>query len=67
MRRTGIVLLILGGILLVGVPAMAQESLIETVANGCKAEIEKYCKNVTPGQGRVLACLYAYEDKLSGR
>ena len=66
MRRTGMVL-VLGGILLLGGPAMAQESLIETVANGCKAEIEKYCKNVTPGEGRVLACLYAYEDKLSGR
>jgi hypothetical protein len=45
----------------------AQQSLLETVANGCKAEIEKYCSNVTPGEGRLLACLYAYEDKLSGR
>ena len=44
----------------------AQESLIETVANGCKAEIETYCKTVTPGEGRMLACLYAHGDKLSG-
>jgi hypothetical protein len=22
---------------------------------------------VTPGEGRLLACLYAYQDKLSGR
>ena len=40
---------------------------METVANGCKAEIETYCKDVTPGQGRMLACLYAHSDKLSGK
>jgi hypothetical protein len=45
----------------------AQQALIETVANGCKTEIESYCKTVTPGEGRVLACLYAHQDKLSGK
>lgn len=45
----------------------AQETIIETVANGCKTELETYCKAVTPGEGRVLACLYAYQDKLSGK
>jgi hypothetical protein len=40
---------------------------LETVADGCKKEIDTYCKGVTPGEGRILACLYAYEDKLSGR
>jgi hypothetical protein len=45
----------------------AQETLLETVANGCKTEIETYCKAVTPGEGRILACLYAYQDKLSGK
>ena len=34
---------------------------------GCKKELDTYCKTVTPGEGRILACLYAYEDKLSGR
>jgi hypothetical protein len=67
MRRAGIGLLILGGVLLLVTPAMAQQSLIETVANGCKDELLKYCANVTPGEGRALACLYAYGDKLSGR
>jgi hypothetical protein len=59
--------LILGGILLAVNPVSAQQSVLETVANGCKDELEKYCSNVTPGEGRVLACLFAYEDKLSGR
>ncbi len=67
MGKFGICLLILGGMLLLVTPAMAQQSLVETVANGCKEELEKYCANVTPGEGRVLACLYAYGDKLSGR
>src|SRR5512139_2646284 len=67
MKKFGIGLLILGGLLLLVYPVMAQEGLVETVVTGCKAELEKYCSNVTPGEGRVLACLYAYEDKLSGR
>ena len=46
--------------------AVAQ-GLIETVATGCEKELLAYCKDVTPGEGRVLACLYAHEDKLSGR
>lgn len=45
----------------------AQEALIETVATGCQTELEAYCKTVTPGEGRILACLYAYQDKLSGK
>ena len=67
MRRLGICLLILGGFFLLVTPGMAQQTLIDTVTTGCKAELEKYCKNVTPGEGRVLACLYAYSDKLSGK
>ncbi|MFZ1198684.1 MAG: cysteine rich repeat-containing protein, partial [Desulfobacterales bacterium] len=45
----------------------AEQSLVETVANGCKTEIDAYCKGVTPGEGRVLACLYARSDKLSSK
>ncbi len=67
MGLSGIGLLILGVVLLFVTPTAAQQKLIDTVAEGCKEEIQKYCSSVTPGQGRVLACLYAYEDKLSGR
>ena len=41
--------------------------MIKSVQEGCKTELETYCTDVTPGEGRVLACLYAREDKLSGR
>ena len=50
------------------VPAAAgAPSLADQVKEGCKAELESHCKEVTPGEGRLLACLYAYEDKLSSR
>ncbi|MDH3723784.1 MAG: cysteine rich repeat-containing protein [Desulfobacteraceae bacterium] len=67
MRRIMIFFVALA-ILLFGInSAIAQQDLVETVANGCKTELEKYCNQVTPGQGRVLACLYAYGDKLSSK
>ena len=43
------------------------KGLVETVATGCEKELIAYCKDVTPGQGRVLACLYAHADRLSGK
>lgn len=59
--------LALGMLLLFGTQVLAAETLVDTVVKGCKTELETYCKNVTPGEGRILACLYAYEDKLSGK
>ena len=47
--------------------AGAVEDLIESVRTGCDKELTTYCAKVTPGDGRVLACLYAHGDKLSGR
>jgi hypothetical protein len=67
MRKMGICFAVLVGILWIVNPVMAQQSLIETVANGCREELLKYCSDVTPGEGRGLACLYAYGDRLSGR
>jgi hypothetical protein len=67
MKNIVICLVVLGCVLSVSGVAVAQQSIVDTVANGCKTEIETYCKGVTPGEGRVLACLYAHEDKLSNR
>jgi hypothetical protein len=39
----------------------------ETAVKGCEKELTTFCKDVTPGEGRGLACLYAYSDKLSGQ
>jgi len=65
MKRTLMVLITLGMMSLLFTHAAAEESLVQSVAEGCKVELEKYCGNVTVGEGRVLACLYAYSDKLS--
>jgi hypothetical protein len=65
MKRIMIFLVALAILPLLITSATAGQSLVETVANGCKVEIEKYCAQVTPGEGRVLACLYAHGDKIS--
>jgi len=54
-------------ILLGGIAVAQQKGSVEKVLEGCSKEFETYCKNVTPGEGRLLACLYAYSDKLSTR
>jgi hypothetical protein len=43
----------------------AQQTLVDSVLKGCDKELKTYCKDVTPGEGRVLSCLYSYWDKLS--
>jgi hypothetical protein len=43
------------------------DGIVDTFVGGCQQELETYCKGVTPGEARVLACLYAYQDKLSAR
>ena len=48
-------------------PALAQDSLLEYVVNSCEADIKQYCSQVTPGEGRLLHCAAAHEDKLSGQ
>ena len=45
----------------------AQQPLAEQVLEGCKSELKSWCQSVTPGEGRLLACLYAHEDQLSGQ
>ncbi|NCF28558.1 MAG: hypothetical protein GWP69_14340 [Gammaproteobacteria bacterium] len=54
-------------LLLSGPIASAQQNIVETVATGCESELKTYCNGVTPGEGRILSCLYAYGDKLSGQ
>jgi hypothetical protein len=66
MRKVLFLLVSLGLMLTLMGNAHAAKDLVQTVKDGCKKELESYCKDVTPGKGRVLACLYAYEDKLSG-
>ena len=45
-----------------------QEKLTARIAkleSACAKDIKKYCKDVTPGEGRVIFCMQAHEDKIS--
>jgi hypothetical protein len=52
-------------VMVFGGGASAQQTLVDSVVQGCDKELKTYCKDVTPGEGRVLACLYSVWDKLS--
>ena len=67
MKRTTVLHTLLAVALLGASAAWAQEDPIENAINACQPEIETYCSQVTPGDGRLLACFYAHEDKISGR
>ncbi|EFO34411.1 cysteine-rich repeat-containing protein [Roseibium sp. TrichSKD4] len=41
-------------------PASAQGML-----ENCNQDLQTFCADVTPGNGRLAACLYAHEDKVS--
>jgi hypothetical protein len=45
-----------------------QEKLTARIAklqSACAKDIKRYCKDVTPGEGRVIYCMQAHEDKIS--
>jgi hypothetical protein len=67
MRHAMVWMVVIGMVLVFSGVVSAQQKLIESVAKGCEKELKTFCKDVTPGEGRVLACLYAHEDKLSGQ
>jgi hypothetical protein len=67
MKRALSLIMVLNVVLIFGGCATSRHPLVESVSKGCDKEITAYCKDVTPGEGRVLACLYAHEDKLSGQ
>jgi hypothetical protein len=67
MKRVGTVLICALALSAAAGSAGAAEPLLVSVAKGCEKELTTYCSEVTPGEGRVLACLYAHGDKISGR
>ena len=54
-------------LLLIASQASAQDAIIEKLLVACEADINTYCAQVTPGEGRLLHCAAAHEDKLSGQ
>jgi hypothetical protein len=40
---------------------------ITKLEDACKQDIKKYCRTVTPGEGRMIYCMEAHEDKISAK
>jgi len=54
-------------VLVFSVSVFALETAFNNAIESCKTELKTYCKDVKPGQGRILACMYAHSDKISSR
>ena len=53
--------------LFAGSNALAQETILEHLVAACETDLQNYCSQVTPGNGRLLHCMAAHEDKISGQ
>jgi hypothetical protein len=60
--RYSILALALASSLVSANAALAQQSDLATY---CKADIERLCKGVPPGDGRLMACLKAHSKQMS--
>ena len=45
--------------------SMSIQTAAQQVFKSCEKDIKTYCSKVEPGDGRLLACLYAHENKIS--
>jgi hypothetical protein len=64
MKRTVISIIVVVLASFLSGEAIAQQDLVETISRNCRGEIARFCGEVSPGRSRMLACLYAYSDKL---
>lgn len=62
MKKSSMVLIVAALFLLVPLMAQAEEM---HGTGACKADFEKFCKDVKPGQGRIVRCMQAHENELS--
>jgi len=46
-------------------PQAMMERATAEVEQGCAGDLRNFCATVTPGEQRLLACLYAFSDQLS--
>jgi hypothetical protein len=41
------------------------DAAVKKVEAACNDDLKKYCSAVTPGEGRLILCMQAHEDKVS--
>jgi hypothetical protein len=64
MRDVAVLTCVLAAFLL-GTPAVAREGGSDPM-QACRADFERFCKDVKPGDGRQIACMVSNQDRLSG-
>ncbi|WP_317932763.1 cysteine rich repeat-containing protein [Halioxenophilus sp. WMMB6] len=67
MRRLNCLTPLLLGLLLPITSQAAGPGIIEQVNQACAADIDSFCADINPGQGRIAACLHAHFDQVSGQ
>ena len=67
MKRTTLLKICTAACATLSLGTASAQDIVANVQKGCATEIEQYCKGVTLGEGRLAACFYAYEDKLSNQ
>ena len=72
LRRLSFAVAVYAATMCAGASAQAPASLkarvtaaVEKVQKACSADVQKYCGSVTPGEGRLILCMQAHEDKVS--
>jgi len=67
MRKMIVGSMVVGALLLVAGRAQAADTMVDGLKKACNKELTTFCKGVPQGEGRILACLYAFEDKVSDK
>ncbi|WP_375777487.1 cysteine rich repeat-containing protein [Bradyrhizobium sp. ma5] len=57
--------IILTAVLICGSTAVYAQELTAAQRDACMGDYQKFCKSVTPGGGRIIACLAKESDKLT--
>ena len=57
--------IVLTAALLCGSTAVLAQGLTTAQRDACMGDYQKFCKSVTPGGGRIIACLAKESDKLT--
>lgn len=53
--------------LLFASPAFAAQPILDQLRDACETEVRDLCAHISPGNGRLIACLYANEDMVAPR
>jgi hypothetical protein len=47
--------------------AQAQATIPQSLMMNCGNDIKQFCSAITPGGGRIVSCLFANNDKITGQ